>query len=300
MYVVIGATGHTGTVVAKHLLSAGKRVRAISRHADRLQSLASDGAEPFVADVTNSDALTKAFTGAEGVYAMIPPDMASPDFGGYQKRVTEAIASALEKTGVKHAVTLSSVGADKQDKTGPVVGLHNMEQRLNRIAGLNVLHLRAGDFMENMLAQVGTIQAIGKTAGPERPDLKLPWIATRDIGAAAAAALLNLNLKNHQTRELLGQRDLDMTEATAIIGKAINKPDLQYVQLPDVQLRPILLQLGMSASLADSILEMSAALNSGHMRALEKRSPQNTTPTSFETFVASVFLPAYQAKSRAA
>jgi len=78
MYVVIGATGHTGTVVAKHLLAAGKKVRAIGRHADRLQSLASDGAEPFVANVTNSDALTKAFTGAEGVYAMSPPDMASP------------------------------------------------------------------------------------------------------------------------------------------------------------------------------------------------------------------------------
>jgi uncharacterized protein YbjT (DUF2867 family) len=300
MYVVTGATGNTGSVVAKRLLAARKTVRAIGRHADRLQSLASEGAEPFVADVTDPGAVAKAFAGAEAVYAMIPPNATTPDYRSYQDQVTGCIAGALEQAGVRHAVTLSSFGVDKPDKTGPVVGLHNMEQRLNRIAGLNVLHLRAGYFMENMLAQVGTIQAIGKTAGPLRPDLKLPLIATHDIGVAAAEALLKLNFKNQQTRELLGQRDLDMTEATGIIGKAINKPDLQYVQLPDEQVRPVLLQLGMSPSFADSILEMSAALNSGYMRALEKRSPENTTPTSFETFVTSVFLPVYQAKSRAA
>jgi uncharacterized protein YbjT (DUF2867 family) len=201
---------------------------------------------------------------------------------------------------VKHAVSLSSIGADKPDKTGPVVGLHHFEQRLNRITGLNVLHLRAAYFMENTLAQIGMIKMMGFAAGPLRPDLKLPMIATRDIGAAAAEALLRLDFSGRETRELLGQGDISMAEAAAIIGKAIGKPDLKYRQVPDDQVRAALTQVGMSPNMANLILEMSTALNSGYMRALEKRSAQNTTPTSYETFVAEEFVPRYQGKSSAA
>jgi uncharacterized protein YbjT (DUF2867 family) len=300
MYVITGATGNTGSVVARQLLAKGKKVRAIGRSAERLQSLVAQGAEAFVANVADAAALSKAFAGAEGVYVMVPPDVANPDIPAYEASITDSLSTAVAQAGVKHVVALSSIGADKPDKTGPVIGLHQLEEKLNRISGLNVLLLRAGYFMENTLAQAGIIQSIGRAAGPLRADLKLPLIATRDIGAAAADALLRLDFTGSQTRELQGQRDLNMGEATAIIGKAIDKPDLEYLQLPDEQLRPALLQLGMSASMVDLLLEMSASLNSGYMRALEKRSPQNTTPTSYEAFVADEFVPRYRGQSRAA
>ena len=300
MYVITGATGNTGSVVARQLLAKGKKVRVIGRSAERLKSLAGEGAEPFVASVTDAAALTKAFAGAEGVYAMLPPDVTSTDVHAYQERASDALAAALAQAAVKRAVVLSSIGADKPDKTGPVIGLHNLEQKLNRIAGLNVLHLRAGYFMENTLAQVGIIRTIGKAAGPLRGDLKLPLIATEDIGAAATEALLRPEFSGSQARELLGQRDLSMDEASAIIGKAIDKPGLVYVQLTDEQLRPALLQLGMSSNFAGLLLEMAAALNSGYMRALEKRTQQNTTPASFETFVDNKFVPLYRGQTRAA
>lgn len=300
MYVVTGATGNTGSVVAKQLLAKGQKVRVIGRNADRLQPLASLGAEPFVADLGDAAALTRALTGAQAAYAMIPPDIGSQDVRAHQERVSGALASAIEKTAIKHVVALSSFGADKSENTGPVVGLYHLEQKLNGITGLNVLYLRAGYFMENTLGQAGIIQALGRTAGPLHADLKLPMIATRDIGAFAADALWKLKFSGKQTLELLGQRDLDYNEVTAIIGKAINKPDLQYAALPNEQLRPALLQMGMSANMADLLLEMSASLNSGYMKALEERSPQNTTSTSYETFVTEEFVPAYQGESRAA
>jgi len=234
------------------------------------------------------------------VYVVVPPNLAAPDLRAFQARVTNAAAAALERAGVTHAVTLSSVGADKPAGTGPVVELHNLEERLNQIVGLNVLHLRPGYFMENTLAQAGMIKAMGVTAGPLRPDLKLSMIATRDIGEAAADALLRLDFRQKQTRELLGQRDLSMSEVAQIIGKAIGKPSLPYIQAPDDQVYGALVQLGMSPNMADLILEMSAALNSGHMRALEPRSASNTTPTSYESFVEKEFVPRYQASSAAA
>jgi len=300
MYVVTGATGNTGHVVASHLLDQKKTVRVIGRSKERLQPLIDRGAEPFVADLSDQAALTKAFTGAEGVYAMIPPSATSQDFRGDQRRASDAIAGALERAGVKHAVVLSSVGADKEAGTGPVAGLHEFEEILNRIAGLNVVHLRAGYFMENTLGQAAAIQAMGKTVGPLRGDLKLPMIATSDIGSAAAELLLALDFKGKQTRELLGQRDLSMDEVTAIIGKTIEKPDLKYVQVPGEQMQPIFIQMGMSPNVASMILEMAGALNSGHMRALEQRSARNTTPTSFEAFVKEEFVPVYRGQSQAA
>ena len=300
MYVITGATGNTGKIVATNLLAKGQKVRVIGRSADRLQPLAAKGAEPFVADLTDAAALSQAFANAKAVYALIPPSMTSSDYRAEQDRVTDAIASALEKTGVQHVVSLSSIGADKAEKTGPVVGLHNLEQRLNRIAGLNVLHLRAGYFMENTLAQIGIIKMMGMAAGPLRPDLKLPMIAARDIGAFAAEALLRLDFNGPQTRELLGQRDISMAEVATIIGKAIGKPGLAYFQAPEGQIRAAMIQLGMSMNVVNLILEMSAALNSGYMRALEPRTEKNTTPTSYETFVAEEFVPRYQGKSTAA
>jgi uncharacterized protein YbjT (DUF2867 family) len=287
-------------VIANRLLDAGKKVRVISRNADHLKPFVARGAEPFVAELSDQAALTKAFTGAEAVYVMIPPDMSSPDPRGYQEKVGDAIAGALQSAGVKSAVSLSSVGADKESGTGPVAGLHEFEKKLNAIGGLNVLHLRAGYFMENTLGQVGAIKSFGKAAGPVRGDLKLPMIATRDIGKAAADALLKLDFKGTQTRELLGQRDLSYNEATVVIGKAIDDTDLKYVHLPNEQTQPMFVQMGMSSNSADLILEMSGALNSGYMKAMEPRTARNTTPTSFETFVVEEFLPLYKKQASAA
>jgi uncharacterized protein YbjT (DUF2867 family) len=300
MYVVLGASGNTGHIVAKTLLARGQQVRVVGRNASHLQPLATLGAEPFIADLTDASALTKAFQQANSAYVMIPPNLTSNDPLGYADRVGDAIATAVRSTRIKNIVSLSSFGADKSTGTGPVVGLHNLEQRLNQIDSADVLHLRAGYFMENTLGQAAAIRMMGSAVGPVRPDLKLPMIATRDIGAAAADALLRLTFRGKQTQELLGQRDIDYNEVVAIIGNAIGKPKLGYVHAPDDQIRPAMVQMGMSDKFVSLILEMSAALNSGYMRPLESRSARNTTPTSFETFVAQSFVPAYQQQQAAA
>jgi uncharacterized protein YbjT (DUF2867 family) len=300
MFAITGATGHTGKVVARTLLTKGKKVRVIGRNPDRLKEFVAAGAQPFTADISDGASVGKSFAGAEAAFVMIPPNTSSPDVGGFQKCVADAIASGLRSAGVTHAVVLSSIGADKPDKTGPVAGLHYLEERLNGIDGLNVLHLRAGYFMENTLPQAGIIRTAGMVVGPLRPDLSLPMIATRDIGAAAADALLSLNFRQKQTHELLGQRDMNYQQVAGIIGRAIGKPNLRYTQAADEQVRAAFIQLGMSSNMAELLLEMTGSLNSGYMRALEPRSAQNTTPTSYETFVAEAFVPIYEGRSSAA
>src|SRR5713226_5932161 len=153
MYVILGATGNTGSVVANALLDKGKKVRVVGRDVKKLSKFTDRGAEAIAANVTDAESLSRAFAGAEAVYALVPPELASNDYRAFQKQAVEAIAQALETAGVKHVVALSSFGADKPDKTGPIAGLHDMESRFSQISGLNALFLRAGYFIENTLPQ---------------------------------------------------------------------------------------------------------------------------------------------------
>ncbi len=294
MYVVLGATGNTGKVVAETLPSRGEKVRGIGRSKERL---AATGVEPFVADQTDSGALTKAFEGARAVYFMAPPNPGSPDYLGFQSQAADAAAAALETARVRYAVNLSSYGAQDASGSGPISGLHTVEERLNRVKGLNVLHLRPGYFMENTLPQIDAIKNFGAMMGPVKADAVLPMIATKDIAAAAADSLLKLDFSGHEIRELQGQRDLTYAEAAKIIGAAIGKPDLSYVQAPREQLVPVLQSIGFSQDFTHVFLEMCDAINDGRVRGVEPRSTRNTTPTSFEMFVKEVFVPAYRGEA---
>ena len=179
MYVVLGASGNTGSVVAKNLLARGQKVRVVGRNAANLQPLGAEGAEIFIGDAADASVLTKAFHNADAAYVMIPPNSGSNDYRAFQDQASDGIAAAIKNAGVKHVVSLSSFGADKSSGTGPVAGLHVLEEKLNQIDGANVLHLRAGYFMENTLPQVGAIRMVGSMIGPVSPALKLPMIATR-------------------------------------------------------------------------------------------------------------------------
>ena len=295
-YVILGASGNTGSIVANSLLSKGKKVRVVGRDAERLQRFVRKGAEAFTADISDAAALSKAFSGARAAYLMLPPIASRED----QERESDAIAKAAKDSGLCYAVYLSSYGAHVPEGTGPIVGLHSSEQKLNAIGDLNALHLRAAYFMENNLAAIGMIQGMGIFGHALLPNLKMPMIATRDVGDYAAQRLLDLDFSGKQTRELLGERELSMTEATAAIARGIGKPDLRYQQFPYDQMQQALTQMGLSAKKAAVYIEMFEAINTGVVAAQEPRSPENTTPTSFEIFVQDIFAPAYQAKASAA
>jgi uncharacterized protein YbjT (DUF2867 family) len=292
-YVILGASGNTGAIIADSLLSKGKKVRVVGRDAGRLQRFVRRGAEAFTGDMNDAAALTKAFRGARAAYLMLPPITSRED----QERESDAIAKAVKDSGLRYVVHLSSYGAHVPGGTGPVAGLHSSEQKLNGITSLNVLHLRAAYFMENNLAAIDMIQGMGLFGHALLPNLKLPMIATRDVGDYAAKRLLNLDFSGKQTRELLGERDLSMTEATAVIARGIGKPDLRYEQFPYDQVKQVLVRMGMPPKKAAVYIEMFEAINAGLLAAEEQRSTENSTPTSFENFVRDVFVGGYHGKA---
>ncbi|MGA8408825.1 MAG: NAD(P)H-binding protein [Candidatus Acidiferrales bacterium] len=296
MHVILGASGNTGSIIARSLLSKGKKVRVVGRDAGRLERFVRLGAEAFTANMSDAAALTKAFRGARAAYLMLPPAKSPED----QERDSDGIAKAVRESGLRYAVHLSSYGAQVPEGTGPVAGLHSSEQKLNAISDLNVLHLRAAYFMENNLAGIDMIRGMGIFGNALLPDLKLPMAATGDVGDYAAQRLLDLDFSGKQTRELLGERDLSMTEVTAVIACGIGKPDLRYQQFPYDQVQRVLTQMGVPPKGAALYIEMYKAINAGVLIPQEPRSRDNSTPTSFEKFVQDVFAPAYHGKASAA
>lgn len=190
MIVVTGATGRTGGAAARALLDKGEKLRLVGRNVKNLQPILRNNAEAFVGDVTDVGFLARAFEDSTAVYLVVPEDTSHPDLRAHQERVTDSFAAAVSSSKVPYVVALSSMGAQHAEKTGPIVGLHNLEQKLKGVFGLNVLCLRAGYFMENLMLSLAPICSMGMLPGGLRGDFAMPWIATRDIGTYAAKCLL--------------------------------------------------------------------------------------------------------------
>ena len=283
MYVITGATGNVGGGIADILLSTGQQIRVIGRSAERLQPLVKRGAAAFPGDMADPQFLTRAFSGAKAVFTMIPPNLKAENLRENQNKITESIVTAIKNARITHVVNLSSIGANLPDHTGPVLGLRDQEERLNEIPGLNVVHIRAGYFMENLYGNVDMIKK-GMFGTAMKGDLKVPFIATRDIASAAAKLLMYLDFTGSSVRELLGERDISLDEMAKIIGKAIRNPRLKYTQFSYDNTVKALIGMGMSRDVAQSFVDLSRAANEGILYRGIRRTPESTTGTSFEVF----------------
>src|ERR1700740_1768022 len=263
MIVITGATGHTGKPAAEALLAGGANVGVVSRDAQKLAQFMPRGAGAFVGNVEDRHAMAKAFEGADAVYLVVPEDVSQPDLRAHQERISDSYAAAVAFARVPYVVALSSIGAQHAEATGPIVGLHNMEQKLNQVPDLNVLYLRAAYFMENLWMSIAPMRSMGILPGGMTGDLATPWIATQDIGKYAATRFMARDFSSKSTQELHGQRDISMKEASSVIGKSIGKPNLSYMQVPFTMLEPALVQMGLPKSTAALLIEMWKGANAG-------------------------------------
>jgi uncharacterized protein YbjT (DUF2867 family) len=295
MYTVMGATGQTGGATARALLAAGEEVRALGRSADGLAELAAAGAETRAGDAGDPSFLADAFRGADAVYVLLPIALDVPDWHAHHARLGEAIVTAVRDAGAPYVVAISAVGADVPTGTGFLTGLHALEERLRSLTDVtHVLALRPGAYFENAYGWLPVIAEQGVMADSVAPDAALPMVATRDVGAAAAAALRTRDWTGFAVRELLGPRDLTYAEVAALIGAAIGRPGLAYVQIAEDEVRAALQAAGWSADSARLQLEMNRAFSEGRVVPQSERTPATTTPTRFED-IAVELAAAYQA-----
>jgi uncharacterized protein YbjT (DUF2867 family) len=194
-------------------------------------------------------------------------------------------------------VHLSSVGAEQDAGTGPILGLHDNERRLREVAK-NLVQLRPGYFMENTLGQLPSILQAGQMYTTFAGDTRFPMIATRDIGERAAELLARRDWSGEVVVELQGAGEVSYDDVARVLSEVLGKP-ITHVTVSPEQLKEALTAMGASAQIAAAFAEMTASVESGHIHFHEDRSDANTTPTTYPVFAQQVFKPALQAAQAA-
>jgi len=262
MYVVTGATGNTGKVVAARLLDAGKQVRVIVRSRDKAAALARRGAEVVVADLYDERALRDAVSGAQGVYLMSPPDPKSNDFIAERKRLTGLLARVVVQAEVPHVVLLSSFAAQHADGTGPILTAHNAEQQL-MAAGATATIVRAGSFLENWTSVLPVAKRDAVLPSFLPLDRPVWTIDTRDIGDVAAKALLDgPRVQGTNIIELSGPVPTSPNDIARCLTRIFGH-EVKPVHVPLEQLVPQLTAFGVSPHFAGLMRELYAAQATG-------------------------------------
>jgi uncharacterized protein YbjT (DUF2867 family) len=259
MFAILGASGHTGSVVARSLRAAGKKVRVLARDKSKVASI---DAEVVVGHADDAASLDKAFAGAEGAYVLFPPDNATSDLYARNAKLADLYAAALTKAKVPHVVMLSSVGAQLSTGAGPISALHYAEQKLGTLAGTRATFIRAAFFMENLAGMLDAMKHKGVlpcfSTGLEYP---FPMIATRDIGETSARALMEPP-KQNDVIELVGPKDQSYADAAKLFGAALGKT-VTAVSVPFEAVEPTMAGFGVGAHMAKLYREMYEGFNAG-------------------------------------
>ncbi len=260
MFIVLGATGHTGSVVAETLLAHGQPVRVIVRSIDKGAPWKAKGAEVAVATYDNTKAIHKAFEGAKGGYLLVPPNYQAKAWLAEQQRTMDQAAEAVKASGIPHVVFLSSVGAHLPDGTGPIRAVRYGEQKLGSVAK-NLTILRPCSFMENWAPVLGAAKGQGVLPTFLAPAVKIPMISTKDIGRVAAERLM-AGGKGRQVVELAGPEEYSPADVAAALGQILGRT-VSAQAAPLSAVVPTLKSFGFSDEAAALFEEMYTAFSRG-------------------------------------
>ena len=260
MFVVVGATGNTGSAVAETLLSRKQPVRVVVRSAERGAAWKAKGAEIAVASLDDVSALTKAFEGANGVYLLVPPNYGATAWLVDQQARMDRAAEAVKMSAVGHVVFLSSIGGHIAEGTGPIRAAHYGEQVLGAVAK-NLTILRPPYFMENWAPVLGAAKGQGILPTFIVPTAKIPMIATGDIGRIAAERLIASG-HGRQVVEMAGPEEYSPDQVAAAVGQILRTPvTAQHAPLSAVV--PTFKSFGFSDEAAKLFEEMYTAFSTG-------------------------------------
>ncbi|QDB78722.1 NAD-dependent epimerase/dehydratase family protein [Georgenia wutianyii] len=275
MYAIAGASGRVGSAAADHLLRAGRPVRVLVRRPEAAAAWEARGAQARLVDLHDEEALAEALTGCTGLFALLPFDLTVEDGATDARAVAGATAGAVRRAGVPHVVVLSSGGADLPGGTGPIAGLHVLEESL-RATGARVSALRSGHFQE----KVGDVLDVARAEGvypvfAASADVPHPMGATRDLGVVVARTLLAPAAAD-EVVDVLGPEYTER-EVAAVLGAALGR-ELAVVPLPEEAWAPTLAATGLPMPVAESLAELYRADEQGLLAPRGGRTVRLTTP----------------------
>jgi uncharacterized protein YbjT (DUF2867 family) len=256
-----GSLGNVSNPLVKKLIAAGHEVTVITSNPDKRNAIEELGAIAAVGSVSNADFLTTAFNDADAVYTMMPPSIGSTNMIQNIADAGQAYAQAIKAAGVPRVVMLSSIGADAPEGTGPIQGVHRVEQIFQQLPGVNVTILRSGFFYVNFLRDIPMIKQRNIFGNNYNGDDKLVLTHPEDI-AAAAAEELQTGGNGFEVKYIVSDISTG-SEVASLFGQAIGNPALSWTTIPDEQLEQGMLAAGLSSELAALLTELGQGMRAG-------------------------------------
>jgi uncharacterized protein YbjT (DUF2867 family) len=263
--IVTGSLGHISQPLTTELVQKGHRVTVISSNPERQKDIEALGAEAAVGSLEDAAFLNAALTGADAVYTMVPPgNYFDPDLDllAYYRRLGNNYAQAVEQTGVRRVVNLSTIGGHLEKGSGILLGAHDVEQTLNKLStDVAITHMRPTSFYYNLYSYADMIKTHGLIAANYGADDVVPWVSPVDIAAAVAEELVT-PAAGRKVRYVASD-ERSCRETASVLGAAIGKPDLQWILISGEEMQSALEAIGMNRQIAAGLVEMYASLHSG-------------------------------------
>lgn len=261
---ISGSLGNIGKPLTTKLIASGHDVTVISSNADRVEAIEALGAKAAVGSVNDVTFLKTAFATADAVFAMTPPNMGGSNIVANTTDAGKALAEAIAATGVKRVVMLSSIGADLPDGNGPIAGLYNIEKIYESLDNVSITYLRAGFFFTNLYNDMPMIKGAG-IAGANYPStIKIPFVHPEDI-ASTVAEELQKTTSGKNIRYIISDVRTP-NDVANVLGLAIDKPELPWVEFTDEQSLGGMKQAGLPDEMAGLYTEMGSGLRSGKIQ----------------------------------
>lgn len=265
--IVTGSLGNIGQPLTAALVQKGHAVTVITSNPEKQPAIEALGATPAIGSIEDAAFLATTFTGADVAYCMVPPaNFVEPDRITFYRRIAGNYAQAIQQSGVKRVIHLSSFGADLDKGTGIILGAHDAEVILNKLPGTDITHIRPTYFNYNLYNFIGMIKQTGQIAANYGGDDRIVLVSPIDIAAAIADEIIKPATASRKVRYVASE-ELTGNEIAGILGAAIGKPDLKWVLISDEQMQSNMEAHGLPTILAAGLTEMYASHHSGAMSA---------------------------------
>ena len=281
-FVLTGSLGNIGKPLATEL-AENNEVVVISSEKAKTPQIEAIGAAAAIGSVEDVDFLTQTFEGADIVFLLVPPKWDAEDWKEYIQQIGKNYAKAVQRSGVKKLIHLSSIGAHMATGAGPVSGIHRVENELNHLQGVDVLFLRPSFFYTNFLANINMIKQMNILGANYGERTILPLVHPRDIAAVAAEEFKKASFTGKSIRYIVSdERSVD--EIARVIGAAIGKPELPWINFSDEDQLKGLLGAGLSQEVAVNYTEMGHGVATGEMISDLQHHLPIFSPTKLEDF----------------
>ena len=290
-----GSLGHIGLPLTKKLVADGHTVTVVSSSEQRRRPIEALGAMAAIGSLQDVDFLTETLAGADLLYGMVPPDYSQPDYISFYQELGRNYVQAIQQTNTRRAIFLSTYGAELAEGNGILRGAYLLEREVDRLRNTDVTLIRPTYFYYNLLGLIGTIRASGDIMANFGGPQAFALVAPEDIATAIADEVATEG-HHHRVRYVYSdERTGD--EVAAVLGRAIGRPDLQWMVISDEAMQQGLRQAGLSIEFAAGLTEMYRALREGRLsRGFDAHRPASPGSITLEDYVPA-FAAAFAARS---